>query len=149
MLGWSHYVVLLTTPSEQERRFYEIEAHENSRGVRELKRQINTSLFERLALSRNKDEVKALAQVGQLVAQPADIIKSPYVLEFLDLPERPTYSEHQLEIAIIDKLESFLLELGKGFYLKHARSASHLTTITFTSIWSSTTASYAAMSSLI
>lgn len=115
VLGWSHYVVLLATPSAQERRFYEIEAHENSWGVRELKRQINASLFERLALSRNKDEVKALAQVGQLVAKPADIIKSPYVLEFLDLPERPAYSEHQLETAIIDKLESFLLELGKGF----------------------------------
>jgi len=115
VLGWSHYVVLLTTPSAQERQFYEIEAHENSWGVRELKRQIATSLFERLSLSRNKDEVKALAQVGQLIAKPADIIKSPYVLEFLDLPEHPAYSEHQLEIAIIDKLEHFLLELGKGF----------------------------------
>ncbi len=115
VLGWSHYVVLLATPSAQERQFYEIEAHSNSWGVRELKRQIATSLFERLALSRNKEEVQALAQVGQLVAKPADIIKNPYVLEFLDLPEHPSYSEHQLEIAIIDKLEHFLLELGKGF----------------------------------
>ncbi len=115
ILGWSHYVVLLAAPSAQERQFYEIEAHENSWGVRELKRQIDSSLFDRLALSRNKDEVKALAQMGQLVAKPADIIKNPYVLEFLDLPEHPAYSEHQLETAIIDKLEQFLLELGKGF----------------------------------
>ncbi len=66
-------------------------------------------------MSRSKDEVKALAQVGQVLAKPADVIKNPYVLEFLDLPEHPTYSEHQLELAIIDKLEHFLLELGKGF----------------------------------
>ena len=114
-LGWSHYVVLLSVTDIQARSFYEIEAQQGSWGVRELKRQIDSALFERLALSRNKDEVKALAQVGQVVAKPADIIKNPYVLEFLDLPEHPTYSEHQLEMAIIDKLEHFLLELGKGF----------------------------------
>lgn len=114
-LGWSHYVLLLTVPSAPARQFYEIEARENSWGVRELKRQIASALFERLALSRNPDEVKALAQAGQVVAKPSDVIKSPYVLEFLDLPAHPTYSEHQLETAIIDKLEHFLLELGKGF----------------------------------
>jgi predicted nuclease of restriction endonuclease-like (RecB) superfamily len=114
-LGWSHYVVLLSVANAQARSFYEIEALQSSWGVRELKRQIDSGLFERFALSRNKDEVKALARVGQVVAKPTDVIKNPYVLEFLDLPENPTYSEHQLEMAIIDKLEHFLLELGKGF----------------------------------
>ena len=114
-LGWSHYVVLLSVSDIQARSFYEIEAQQASWGVRELKRQVDSALFERLALSRNKEEVKALAQVGQMVAKPADVIKNPYVLEFLDLPEHPTYSEHQLEMAIIDKMEHFLLELGKGF----------------------------------
>lgn len=114
-LGWSHYVVLLSVTNAQARSFYEIEAQLGSWGVRELKRQIDSALFERLALSRNKDEVKALTQVGQVVAKPTDVIKNPYVLEFLDLPEHPAYSEHQLEVAIIDKLEHFLLELGKGF----------------------------------
>lgn len=114
-LGWSHYVVLLSVSNVQARSFYEIEAQQGSWGVRELKRQIASGLFERLALSRNKDEIKALAQVGQVLAKPANVIKNPYVLEFLDLPEHPAYSEHQLEMAIIDKLEHFLLELGKGF----------------------------------
>ena len=114
-LGWSHYVVLLSVTDRQARSFYEVEAQQSSWGVRELKRQIDSALFERLALSRNKDEVRALAQVGQVVAKPTDVIKNPYVLEFLDLPEYPAYSEHQLEMAIIDKLEHFLLELGKGF----------------------------------
>lgn len=114
-LGWSHYVVLLSVSNTQARSFYEVEAQQASWGVRELKRQIASGLFERLALSRSKDEVKALARVGQVLSKPADVIKNPYVLEFLDLPEHPTYSEHQLELAIIDKLEHFLLELGKGF----------------------------------
>lgn len=114
-LGWSHYVTLLALKSEDERRFYEIEAHANSWGVRELQRQIAASLYERLALSRNTDEVRALARSGQVIAKPADVLKSPYVLEFLNLPERHAYSEHELETAIIDQLQMFLLELGKGF----------------------------------
>lgn len=114
-LGWSHYVVLLSVTDSQARSFYEIEAQQGSWGVRELKRQIDSALFERLSLSRNKEQVRELSQVGQVIAKPADILKSPYVLEFLDLPEHPAYSEHQLEMAIIDKLEQFLLELGKGF----------------------------------
>jgi hypothetical protein len=91
-LGWSHYVVLITTATVEERQFYEIEAKQSSWGVRELKRQMASALFERLTLSRNQDEVKALAQVGQLIEKPKDVIKSPYVLEFLDLPEHPVYS---------------------------------------------------------
>jgi predicted nuclease of restriction endonuclease-like (RecB) superfamily len=114
-LSWSHYVVLLTIDSVDERRFYELEAIEDAWGIRELKRQINSSLYERLALSRDKAGVKELAQKGQLVAKPSDVLKSPYVLEFLGLQEKPEYSEHDLETAIIDKIEHFLLELGKGF----------------------------------
>lgn len=114
-LSWSHYVVLLTIDSEDERRFYELEAVENAWGIRELKRQINSSLYERLALSRDKAGVKELARKGQIVAKPSDVLKSPYVLEFLGLQERSEYSEHDLETAIIDKIERFLLELGKGF----------------------------------
>ena len=114
-LGWSHYVLLLSITDRQARSFYEIEAQQGSWGVRELKRQIDSALFERLSLSRNQEQVRALSQVGQVIAKPADVLKNPYVLEFLDLPEHPAYSEHQLEMAIIDKLEQFLLELGKGF----------------------------------
>jgi predicted nuclease of restriction endonuclease-like (RecB) superfamily len=114
-LGWSHYVLLLTIDNMQERSFYEIEAAASSWGVRELKRQITASLYERLALSRDASQVKDLAQRGQVVSHPQDVLKNPYVLEFLDLPEAHAYSEHDLETAIIDQLETFLLELGKGF----------------------------------
>jgi predicted nuclease of restriction endonuclease-like (RecB) superfamily len=115
LLSWSHYVVLMTIDDPQERRFYEIEAAENSWSVRELQRQMASSLYERLALSRNKDDISRLAQEGLVVEKAADIIKNPLVLEFLDLQTRPVYSESELETAIIDQLESFLLELGKGF----------------------------------
>jgi predicted nuclease of restriction endonuclease-like (RecB) superfamily len=114
-LGWSHYVELLTIDSPDERRFYEIEAAANQWSVRELQRQIASSLYERLALSRDKEEIRRLATDGQLVEKAADLIKNPLVLEFHDLAERPHYSEDELESAIIDQLESFLLELGKGF----------------------------------
>ncbi|MFZ2961079.1 MAG: PDDEXK nuclease domain-containing protein [Candidatus Ozemobacteraceae bacterium] len=114
-LGWSHYVVFLTIDKPEERRFYEIEANENNWGVRELERQINSSLYERLALSRNKEEIRRLSEQGLVVEKAADLIKNPLVLEFLGLEDKPAYSEDELESAIIDKLESFLLELGKGF----------------------------------
>ena len=114
-LGWSHYVELLTIDSPDERRFYEIEAAANQWSVRELQRQIASSLYERLALSRDKEEIRRLATEGQIVVKAADLIKNPLVLEFLGLDERPHYSEQDLESAIIDQLESFLLELGKGF----------------------------------
>ncbi len=114
-LSWSHYVVLLTIKSEDERRFYEIEATENTWSIREMKRQIKVSLYERLALSRDEKKMRELGLKGQLISQPSDILKSPYVLEFLGLEEQPAYSEHELETAIIDKIEHFLLELGKGF----------------------------------
>ena len=114
-LGWSHYVELLTIESPEERRFYEIEAAANQWSVRELQRQIASSLYERLALSRDKEEIRRLATDGQIVEKAADLIKNPLVLEFLGLAERPHYYEDDLESAIIDQLESFLLELGKGF----------------------------------
>ncbi len=114
-LSWSHYVVLLSIVSENERRFYEIEAIENAWSIRELKRQINSSLYERLALIATKQVLMKLARKGQIVAKPSDVLKSPYVLEFLGLQEKSEYSEHDFETAIIDKIEHFLLELGKGF----------------------------------
>lgn len=114
-LSWSHYVALLTLDNPDERRFYEIEAAANSWSVRELERQISSSLYKRLALSRDKEDIKRLAQEGQIVEKAADLIKNPLVLEFLDIEERSSYSEEELETAIIDKLELFLLELGKGF----------------------------------
>jgi predicted nuclease of restriction endonuclease-like (RecB) superfamily len=115
VLGWTHYVSLLTISNPDERRFYEIEAYENSWGTRELERQIASSLYERLTLSRDKAGVKKLSQKGLVIEKPSDVVKNPYVLEFLDLDEKSGYSEHELETAIIDKLEHFLLELGKGF----------------------------------
>ena len=114
-LGWSHYVTLLSVTNPEARRFYEIEAAENGWSVRELKRQLDSSLYERLALSRDKHEVRRLARDGQVVEKASDLIKDPVVLEFLGLEEKPAYSESDLETAIIDRLQQFLLELGKGF----------------------------------
>ena len=114
-LSWSHYVALLSVTNPDARRFYEIEAADNAWSVRELKRQIGSSLYERLALSRDKHEVRRLAREGQVVEKASDLIKDPVVLEFLGLEEKPAYSESDLETAIIDRLQQFLLELGKGF----------------------------------
>ena len=115
VLGWTHYISLLSITNHDERRFYEIEARENSWGARELERQIASSLYERLSLSRDKAGIRALAQTGLVIEKASDVVKDPYVLEFLDLEEKSAYSEHELESAIIDHLEHFLLELGKGF----------------------------------
>jgi len=114
-LGWAHYLELMQLDSADERRFYEIEAAQNQWAVRELRRQIDSSLYERLALSRDKAEIRRLAAEGQVVERAADLVKNPLVLEFLGLDERPHYTENDLESAIIDKLQAFLLELGKGF----------------------------------
>jgi len=101
--------------NSEERNFYEIEAAANGWTLPELKRQFDSGLYERLVLSRDKDEVRRLAKEGQIITEPRDLLKEPYVLEFLGLDERTKYSESDLEAAIIDKLEHFLLELGKGF----------------------------------
>ncbi|MBD0284313.1 MAG: DUF1016 domain-containing protein [Flavisolibacter sp.] len=114
-LSWSHYIQLLKIKKEEERRFYEIEAHKNHWSLRELQRQIGAALYERVALSKDKEGVSRLAQEGQIIEAPTDVLKSHYVLEFLDLKEKDRYSENDLETAIINKLEHFLLELGKGF----------------------------------
>ena len=114
-LSWSHYQILMSLQNPDERSFYEIEAATNQWSTRELDRQITAAFYERLALSRNPDEIKRLATQGQIITAPRDAIKDPYILEFLELQQRPTYSEQELETAIIDKLEHFLLELGKGF----------------------------------
>ncbi|MBQ7195511.1 MAG: DUF1016 family protein [Bacteroidales bacterium] len=114
-LSWTHYIRLIRISDPDERSFYEIEAAENNWSVRELNRQFDSALFQRLALSRDKDAVKQLATKGQIVEKPQDILKDPYVLEFTGLPELPQYSESKLEQRLIDELQSFLLESGKGF----------------------------------
>lgn len=119
-LSWSHYLQLMRIKNLDERRFYEIEATKSTWSLRTLQRQYNSSLYERLALSRNKDKVMRLAQEGNVIEKPADIVKQPTVLEFLGLEESEKFSETDLESAIIDKLQKFLLELGKG-YLFEAR----------------------------
>ena len=113
-LSWSHYVFLIRLP-EHERNFYEIESSENSWSLRELQRQFDSALYDRLRLSRDKEGVKALNEKGQIITKPSDAVKDPYILEFLGLKEDTRYSESELEQAIIDKIEHFLLELGKGF----------------------------------
>jgi predicted nuclease of restriction endonuclease-like (RecB) superfamily len=115
ILSWSHYLTLLRVQNEQARAFYEIEAAREAWSVRELERQIAVLLFDRLAASRSPDEVRALARQGQQISSSDDVIKDPFVLEFLDLKETPTSHERDLEQAIIDRLEEFLLEMGKGF----------------------------------
>ncbi len=101
--------------NEDERHFYEIESVNQNWSVRQLQRQYNSSLYERLALSKNKKEVMRLANEGQIIEKPKDILKDPLTLEFLGLEEKTSYSENHLETAIINKLQKFLLELGKGF----------------------------------
>jgi len=115
VLTWSHYIFLMRIDNKEERNFYEIESAKNNWSLRELKRQYDSALYTRLSLSRNKEEVKKLSQKGLIVEKPKDIIKDPYILEFLGLPEKHSYSESDLEEEIINKLEHFLLELGNGF----------------------------------
>ncbi len=114
-LSWSHYIFLTRIENIDERNFYEIESIENSWSLRELKRQFDTGLFERLKLSSDKQKIKELSLNGQVVQTVQDLIKDPYILEFVGLPELSVYSESELEQKLIDKLEHFLLELGKGF----------------------------------
>ncbi|MFA5291898.1 MAG: PDDEXK nuclease domain-containing protein [Phycisphaerae bacterium] len=114
-LSWSHYIFLMNIHNVDERRFYEIESLEMGWSLRELKRQFSSGLYERLALSRDKKGIRKLSRKGQVIEKPQDLLKNPYVLEFLGLDEKSQYSETDLENAIIDKLEHFLLELGKGF----------------------------------
>lgn len=115
ILSWTHYRLLVSVEKAEARAFYEIEAARESWSVRELERQIAALLFERLAMNRDPQQVLALARQGQQIAVPSDVLKDPFVLEFLDLKQKPTAQERDLEQAIIDRLEEFLLEMGKGF----------------------------------
>ena len=117
-LNWSHYCELLSISDKDKRSFYEKEAANSNWSVRELKRQINTSLYERLLLSKgdiNKQEVMKLATSGIEMNDPKDIIKDPYVFEFLGITENKPMLESDLEKALVTQIEKFLLELGRGF----------------------------------
>ena len=114
-LGWSHYRALMRVENEHARSFYEIETGQNGWSVRQLERQIHSFYYERLLKSRDKAGMMELANQGEASEQPVDVIKDPYVLEFLDLPESPQLAESELEGALISRLREFLLELGSGF----------------------------------
>jgi len=113
-LSWSHYVFLLGL-NDNERNFYEIEATQQNWTLRDLRRQFDSGLYERLALSRNKEGIRGLADQGQEITGPQDVLKEPYILEFLGLESKAAYSESDLESAIVENVQKFLLELGKGF----------------------------------
>lgn len=114
-LSWSHYVELLSISDDLERSFYEKQILIESWSVRELKRQKKTALFQRLALSKDKDGILELAKTGREIKTPKDLTKDPYIFEFLGFSEKNIFSESELELKLLDKLQEFLLELGKGF----------------------------------
>lgn len=114
-LSWSHYLILMRIRNVDERNFYEKECEFSGWNVRQLQRQVASSLYERIALSTDKETVIRLANEGYKLQKPDDLIKDPLTLEFLGLKHETTYSETKLEQAIIDKMQDFLLEMGKGF----------------------------------
>lgn len=114
-LSWSHYVELIRISNAKARKFYEIEASKNNWSIRELRRQIGSLLYDRLARSKNKEQFLELSYKGQAIDTPSDAIRDPLILEFLDLPESHRLIESKLEEALISNLQSFLMELGKGF----------------------------------
>lgn len=114
-LSWSHYVFLTHIDNPDERDFYEAEAIQEKWDLRELKRQFDSALYERLALSKDKKAIREMSKQGIIIEKPEDIVKDPYILEFLGLPEESRYSESTFEQRIIDKLQAFLMELGKGY----------------------------------
>lgn len=145
-LSWSQHVFLLGIKDSRERAFYEIEATTNAWTLPELERQVDSALYERLALSRDEAGVRLLAESGHRIMTADDLIKDPYVFEFLGLEERVRYSENDLESAIIEKLEHFLLELGKGFLFEARQKRFTLDGDNFfTWIWCFTTACYVVM----
>ncbi|MFN3757287.1 MAG: YhcG family protein [Flavobacterium sp.] len=115
-LSWSHYLLLLRIENELERQFYEVESFSNHWTLIELERHYNSGLFERITLSKNKDEIQKLVSEGQIIERSKDIFKEPYILEFLGLQEKEIYSETDFETVIINEIEKFMLELGKGFF---------------------------------
>ena len=114
-LSWSHYIALIGVSDDTSRKFYEKQALNENLSVRELERQINSSLFERLALSKDKKGVLRLSEKGHIVTNADEAVKDPYVLDFLRIPQSHKMTEKDLEQKIIDNLQMFLLELGKGF----------------------------------
>ena len=114
-LSWSHYLVLMRIENVSERQFYEVESSNCNWSLKDLQKQLNSSLYERLVLSRDKEEVIRLSKEGQTIEKPQDIIKNPLTLDFLGLEEKFEYNETDIELAVISKLQDFLLELGKGF----------------------------------
>lgn len=114
-LSWTHIVTLIAVSDDTARKFYENQTAIENWGYRELERQIDSSLFERLALSKDKKGVLKLAQTGNVISQPHELMKDPYVLDFLKIPQAHRISEKALEQKLIDNIQLFLLELGKGF----------------------------------
>ncbi len=114
-LSWTHYKLLMRIEENNKRTFYELESINNKWSTRELDRQINSLLFERLTLSKDKEGIMQLAKEGQILLNPQDMVKDPYVLEFLGLNQNEKLYEKDLESALIEHLQHFLLELGKGF----------------------------------
>ena len=114
-LSWSHYLILMRIENSEERNFYERQALKEGWGKRELQRQYGSSLYERLLIGKDKDMIFASSHKGQIIEKPEDIVKDPYVLEFLGLDEKLDFSETELETNLIDHLQEFLLELGTGF----------------------------------
>ena len=115
LLGWSHYFEILKADSELEIEFYSKQCEKENWSVRELKRQMKSMLFHRLAMSKDKEGVLKLSQKGIEIQKAEDIIKDPFVLEFLNIPQQHQYLESELEEKLVSNLQSFLLELGKGF----------------------------------
>lgn len=115
LLTWSHYYEILKADSELEISFYNKQCQHERWSVRELKRQMRSSLFERLALSKDKEGVLKLAKEGHIIENPEDLIKDPFVLDFLNIPEQYQYLENELEEKIISNLQQFIMEMGKGF----------------------------------
>ena len=115
VLSWSHYLKLMRIDDVNERHFYEIEAAKNNWSLRELNRQYDSGLYERLALSTDIEGMRKLAEKGQIIERSSDAVKDPYVLEFLGMEEKASYSESDLESHLIDNLQKFLLELGAGY----------------------------------
>lgn len=114
-LSWSHYLEILKIDEESKRNFYIKETINSKWSVRELQRQRDSLLYERLSLSANKEKVLELAEKGQVLESSKDLVKDPFVLEFLDIKENTNYLETDLEKNILEHLKEFLLELGKGF----------------------------------
>ena len=114
-LSWTHYLILMRIQNEDERDFYERLAIQENWGKRELSRQYGRSLYERMLIGKDKQQILRLSKKGRLAEKPADLVKDPYILEFLGIPEQTDFSETELESRLIDHLQEFLLELGTGF----------------------------------